>query len=301
MIHAEVKGKLSERNAERSEDILTSNVFSFFQYADRRVFLYELLRSWGLRVTEEDARAAQFRFWPQFPDGTEPDLVIEVGDYYLLIEAKYRSGFGLATSTSKDQLTREKEGGTDEADRMGKRFKLVAVTAHHFHGQVLDQIPEDVRPFLHWTNWQQMTLLIRHLLERGMALTPETTAFAEDLYDLLLRKGLRAFAGLTILEHYAGGIEHSEGVFFDARTATHRGSFLGFLTSLELEPGLVQPRDRIFFRPAGLFVFREMAHTIKPLDSPIFYGARKPLFAALYGAEAEILPQDESIFMGRER
>ena len=93
MIHAELRGKLPEHNPDQREDILTSNVFSFFQYADRQVFLYELLKSWHLDVTAEEAREAEFHYWPQLADGTEPDLVIVVGQYYLLIEAKYRSGF----------------------------------------------------------------------------------------------------------------------------------------------------------------------------------------------------------------
>jgi len=298
-----MRGKLSEHNAERSEDILTSNVFSFFQYADRRVFLYELLRSWRLTITEEAARQARFRYWSQFPDGTEPDLVILVGDYYLLIEAKLRSGFGQETATTRDQLTRERDAGIAEAASMGKQFRLIAVTAHHVRDQVWDQIAEDVRPVLHWTSWQQIALLVRHILERSPSLTPETKGFAEDLYELLVRKGLRGFAGLTILEHHAGWIAHSEQVFFEARTATRRGSFLGFLTSLGLETSPAQLPDRVFFRRVGPYfsALANTAHTINDLDKPLFYVTRKPLFGALRSAEADISRQDDSIFMGRRR
>lgn len=38
MYMAELRGKLSEK-AEKQEDILTSNVFSFFKYANRQIFL----------------------------------------------------------------------------------------------------------------------------------------------------------------------------------------------------------------------------------------------------------------------
>lgn len=303
MIHAELRGKLSERNAERSEDVLTSDVFSFFKYADRRVFLYELLKSWGLNVTPDEACQAEFRFWPQFSDGTEPDLVILVGDYYVLIEAKYHSGFGRETTTSKAQLIREMERGSDEAGRMGKQFELIAVTAHHFRGQMLDQIPNDVRGVFHWTNWQQIALLVRHTLERGVPLTPETKAFAEDLYDLLLRKGLRGYAGLAILEHHAGGIVRCERVFFEARTATHRGSFLGFLASLDVEARLAQLPNRIFFGPIGapFSSLRETTGVIQPHDGAIFYLNRRQAFAALHSVEADISPQDDFIFMERAR
>ncbi len=79
-----MKGKFS-LSMRRSEDILTSNVFSFFKYADRTIFLYEYLQGLGFNsITVEAARDAEFIFWPSFEDGTEPDLVIIAGDYYLL-------------------------------------------------------------------------------------------------------------------------------------------------------------------------------------------------------------------------
>src|SRR6185503_15550538 len=105
MYLAEIHGKLSRDN-ENKEDILASNVFSFFKYANRKIFLFALIRMLGLHISELDAAQAEFRFWPTFEDNTEPDLVLLIGKYYLLFEAKYRSGFGKETLNRKHQIAR---------------------------------------------------------------------------------------------------------------------------------------------------------------------------------------------------
>ena len=69
MYIAELRGKLSSR-VECSEDILTSNVFSFFKYANREIFLKRYLANLGFDITTEEAINAQFIFWPVFEDGT---------------------------------------------------------------------------------------------------------------------------------------------------------------------------------------------------------------------------------------
>jgi len=90
---AEIHGKLSNNNENR-EDILTSNVFSFFKYANRQVFLYALMQFLSLDISNTALNDAEFIFWPTYTDNTEPDLVIIIGSYYLLVETKYHSGFG---------------------------------------------------------------------------------------------------------------------------------------------------------------------------------------------------------------
>lgn len=69
MYVAELRGKLSRR-LESQEDILTSNVFSFFKYANRQVFLKRFLAELGIQVSDEDAENAEFAFWPRYADGT---------------------------------------------------------------------------------------------------------------------------------------------------------------------------------------------------------------------------------------
>jgi hypothetical protein len=61
MYLAELHGKL-RHDQENQEDILTSNVFSFFKYADRKIFLFSFLRMLDLSITQEQAQNAEFRF-----------------------------------------------------------------------------------------------------------------------------------------------------------------------------------------------------------------------------------------------
>ena len=70
----------------------------------------------GFGVSEQEAKAAEFLFWHRLEDNTEQDLVIKVGRYYLLFEAKYFSGFAGGTEVTDAQLLREIKGGRLEAD-----------------------------------------------------------------------------------------------------------------------------------------------------------------------------------------
>jgi len=132
MYLAELRGKLSFR-IERMEDVLTSNVFSFFKYSSRDIFLKKYLNKLGFNVSNREAEEAEFRFWPVFEDGTEPDLVITVGNYYLLIEAKYFSEFSAGAKKDENQLLREIRNGKLDAKNYNKEFYLIAITADYYY------------------------------------------------------------------------------------------------------------------------------------------------------------------------
>ena len=82
MIIAELNGKIPSKLDDK-EDILTSNVFSFFKYSDRQL-LKKYLFQLGIEVTLTESKNAEFIFWPSYDDGTEPDLIIICGDNYIL-------------------------------------------------------------------------------------------------------------------------------------------------------------------------------------------------------------------------
>jgi len=56
---AELHGKLPSAIS-RMEDILTSNVFSFFKHASRHIFLKGYLNSLGFKVSDQAAIEAEF-------------------------------------------------------------------------------------------------------------------------------------------------------------------------------------------------------------------------------------------------
>ncbi|MCM8788091.1 MAG: hypothetical protein NC935_08620 [Candidatus Omnitrophica bacterium] len=71
MYIAELKNKIPP-GLEKMEDVLTSNVFSFFKYAERTIYLKSLLRKLNIAVSDKELNKAEFIFWPTYEDGTEP-------------------------------------------------------------------------------------------------------------------------------------------------------------------------------------------------------------------------------------
>jgi hypothetical protein len=240
MYLAEIHGKLSREN-ENKEDILTSNVFSFFKYSDRRTFFYPFLQLLKLNVDKEDAKNASFTFWPTFEDGTEPDLVIKAGKYYILVEAKYHSGFGQEVGDRSHQLVREVKGGADEANTLGLTFIIVTVTSDHYQRpEDFKEYPFEFRDNLRWINWQTIALMIYQILQEHPIVSNETLLFAQDLYDLFLKKDLRNFEGIKVLETVPKLLSLEEIIFFRKSTSRYIRDFIGFEESLknfqELKP-----------------------------------------------------------------
>lgn len=245
MYIAELKGKLSSK-VERSEDILTSNVFSFFKYSNRTIFLKELLYEIGLNISDEELMLAQFLFWPRYDDNTEPDLVIIAGNYYILIEAKYFSGFGEETDNKKSQLSREIEGGILESKILEKHFILVAITADYsFKSKKFDEIKMFQNIKFKWINWQLVAHILVNYLESHDERDP-WYLISSDLYDLLEKKNLRAFASFNSIKcNYVEPI--SDRVFLKSETTKYRGKFIGFRKALENEKVVNFYNKKIFF------------------------------------------------------
>ncbi len=246
MYLAELHGKVPSR-VERMEDILTSNVFSFFKYSTREIFLKGYLNELGFSISNQEANEAEFIFWPRFEENTEPDLVLIVGDCYLLIEAKYFSGFVDETRKTKAQLLREIEGGKLEAKNYGKDFKLIAITADHYYKEnKFKIIPPDFIPHFKWTNWQSVSSFLYNILESKKDIKKQDKDFALDLYNLLDMKNLRDFQGLNSLYSTSAFLKHYASVFFEARTAKFRGNFIGFMHSLSFDKKITPLRKAIF-------------------------------------------------------
>jgi hypothetical protein len=246
MYVAEICGKISS-NLECSEDILTSNVFSLFKYADRCIFLGNFLNTIGIEATVRDLENAEFIFWPSYGDGTEPDVVILVGKHYLLFEAKYFSGFGEAYGEKEHQLLREIEGGLADARNYSKEFSLIAIT---------DDICFDRKKYrdilgkhfgsFRWANWQSITTMLLRLLERDSIGYP-SRLFAEDLYELMCRKGLRSFRGFGKFGDSAH-LNVPDSIFLPSTSIRYGGVFNGFTQALDQSPPLIVSRGGIFYQ-----------------------------------------------------
>lgn len=261
MYIAELKGKIPS-NFEKMEDILTSNVFSFFKYSKRTIYLKSFLNKLNIDANDRELNEAEFIFWPTYEDGTEPDLVILVGDYYLLFESKYFSDFGKKTLTLEDQLAREaldyqlvREAteGPKAAKEIGKRFFIIAITADYyfkperfeFKEDVKKDFKEDFKRYFKWINWQTITELLLSLIEEKQESLPDLL-FANDLYQLLDKKKLRAFRNFDVLAGIFAG-RAIENIFFSPETAKYREDFIGFLKAFLNFPTIKEAPKYIFF------------------------------------------------------
>lgn len=247
MYLAEIRGKLSGK-IENSEDILTSNVFSFFKYANRQLFLKRFLaNNLRIHVSDEDAENAEFLFWPRYTDRTEPDLVLIVGKYYLLIEAKFQSPIDW------EQLLREYENGSFEANNLDKEFYLIALTADYLKPEQF----QPVRIKLHfsnfrWINWQQiMHFLLETLEQEGL---PSTIwLFCQDLCELLEGKNLHSFRDFNGVLNRIPVLQHFRRIFFAYETAALRGDFIGFQNTLSHLERMAKLPQWVFFEGQPLF------------------------------------------------
>lgn len=277
MYLAELKGKLSPR-IESMEDILTSNVFSFFKYASRDAFLKEYLKILGFNISEREARDAKFLFWPRYEDHTEPDLVMIVGNYYLLVEAKYFSDFTEGTQKTEAQLIREVNNGINDAKNYGKVFSLIAITADPYKKEErLSTLPVELRDYCVWTNWQTVAEFLCKTIQSNPTIKQEESEFAIDLYNLLDRKHLRSFQGLDVLNDILNiDIMYYQSlpyIFFDAKTAKFRGDFIGFNESLWQDNKLTVTYRFIFLdKTRELFRYhKQLSKRLHGITGPIFY------------------------------
>lgn len=227
MIIAELYGKIP-RKFENKEDILTSNVFSFFKYSDR-FFLREYLSRIGIEVSENDALEAEFLFWQKYDDRTEPDLIVICGKYYLLFEAKFYSDFSQKTSKSESQIDREIKMGNLSAKNENKEFVYIAITAEYYKdkNKYLKYENRDFK-FI-WTNWQTVTNFLETILTNQTLF--QYREYANDLFSLLVKKNLRSYVGIINLR-VDEKISFHNSVFYNKNTSKFKGEFSGFIESL---------------------------------------------------------------------
>lgn len=239
MYLAELHGKLSSR-LERKEDILTSNVFSFFKYSNRNKYLLSLMQELGIKVSNEDLRKAEFNFWPKFDDRTEPDLVIIIGKYYLLFEAKYFSDFSI------DQIKREIDGGVLESKNLRKDFYYIAVTLDYYYKK--EKFEKVIRLVgqsnFKWVNWQSLCFVIENNLDNE---DEQDYYMASDLFQLMLKKNLRSFQGFEKL-NVLTSLSKIDNLFFDSASTKYRGDFMGFVEVLQvLDRKITKLKGHIFY------------------------------------------------------
>lgn len=205
MLWAQLRRKVSLEH-ERSEDVLTSNVFGTLRYLELHVGLIPALsgssgeHAGAMREVLRNADSAGYCFWKWLPGpgscGCEPDVLLELRRAgkiigLILIEAKYRAGkssvadpAAVPGSSPRDQLAREWVCVEHHAQRNNVPAFLVFLTADNsVPTRALDEATVDLERcgcapgnFL-WLSWTQLASSLvsdhpmisdlRALLERG--------------------------------------------------------------------------------------------------------------------------------------
>lgn len=238
MLKAQIHSKLPTQICDL-EDVLTSDVFSFFYYSNRQVFLYDFLRRIDLVVSRSESVSAEFQFWPRFEEQTEPDLIIIVGNYYLLIEAKYKSDFGKGSDKTKPQLIRETEAGLIEAENLGKKFVLLAITKDAYKiNEKYISVQNDKKLTVNWFSWQKVSEMLIELLKSEKSIDLRDRLLAEDLLSTLDKKNLRKYQSLQKVLKSNKSLNPLKQIFLKAETIQVRGDFIGFTNSIIVEQRL---------------------------------------------------------------
>lgn len=225
MPHAELRGKLSSSGSnayDRSEDLLTSDVFGRLRYLDPDDGLLPVLeravnfRSGTPLTLPPPVNSSQvYRFWPWIHE-SEPDVLIEWDavdgtQVKVLVECKHLSG--KSGSFSPDMDDQEAIVASADADQLRREYHdlrllgghgvLLYVTGHRVLPREDFQATVDAlgargessagfEAVAYWLGWPNIWAALR--ARPGL---PFKRLVLEDVVALLAHKGYRWFQGIT--------------------------------------------------------------------------------------------------------
>jgi hypothetical protein len=220
---AEIKGKISKYGtnlSDRLEDKLTSDVFSIFRYLDPNK-LFRIFLEKSINVNEKEfiinneIEEIEFIFWRKF-NRSEPDVVVEYKanntKFCIFFENKYMSGKSsnilleeeiLIAETPSDQIAREYFDMAENYPNCEK--KLVYLTCHRtIPKQALNDSINEIEKIskkealsnIFWNTWYHLLPIIDGLDDNE--LNTYERIMINDLKDLLIKKGLYSFNGISI-------------------------------------------------------------------------------------------------------
>lgn len=202
---AEVHGKVDPASTlpgDRMEDTLTDAVFSTLTYLPAEVFAAVLSRVLPASVRPTDLTEPLVQFWPSFPSGTEPDVVVTVAGWMVVFEAKYQSPFSKGEEDADHQLVREWADARPVVHAQQLQGPVVvAVTADpaqpadiNLARDCLCALPDfaeaDLKPdeAVRWMSWQEIASVIE---SHHPDLASHEQTLVEDLFDFMERRGVR--------------------------------------------------------------------------------------------------------------
>ena len=235
MTIAEIHGKISSSGSnisDRSEDLLTSDVFGCLRYLPFEKGFQKILTQAQLYtdqkklldITNNDENVS-VEFWPRLENNSEPDVLIRNGGHLIVIEVKYLSGKSghyepnqdsedSMEAASSDQLARLFRGLMSEKSNYSRR-SLIYLTAHRILPQEdieggykeLDELSDDNRheynDNVYWLSWFEVYKTVGGLLDKSSEIQDKYWRIVLcDTQRLLHRKGLRQFEGFDKIIGY---------------------------------------------------------------------------------------------------
>ncbi len=202
MLHAEIHGKTpSEAD---TEDILTSSVFGtlFLTRADGvvRDWLQRARTPTGELLRIPDGAVRWYAFWPRLEwsgGDSIPDLLVQIGDVLVIVEAKDYSG-----ASSANQLAREWEACTKTAPSYAADVRralessptrvlvyLVRRMSHHKELRYVEECIAETKSPIYVLNWEDLHGVLRD--------ESEPPRWNVELTELLRRRSLTGFNGFA--------------------------------------------------------------------------------------------------------
>ena len=209
MLHAILHGKVSAKLRDQ-EDVLTSCVFGLLDTLPATLGLApwlrqaRTLRGTALTVDAEALDNAGPTFWPSYPlvDGrVEPDVLFDLGDSAILIEAKYGAGPSGWPSAEEGPLAGQLGRQWRAASAPGRSLELVYLTAgwtmpsEEMEAMIaeVERMTEDrrFRDHLYWLSWRSLPQALAK-----EAQTPRRARALTSLRRYIARAGLDTFTGV---------------------------------------------------------------------------------------------------------
>ena len=183
MIYAELKHKIPE--TKNSEDVLTSNVFTFFKILPEKYILQLICEMVPSHIKNQikDRNVCEFSIWKRFSNLKEPEIYIKLEpEYHVFIEIKYRS-----PESGETQLK-------NYLDLIPSENKiLIYLTADRTEPVWTTQKAIYQGLPIFWVNWYKLKTVVEEFAKN------ESDEIVRNIYNLIVRylnhKGFSCFDG----------------------------------------------------------------------------------------------------------
>ena len=197
---AEIKHKPVDRLA---EDQLTGNVIGalrYLPYVDYREILLNCAEPYDVKTALSKWLPTEFsgewgrcvEFWPRYNSrGIEPDVIMELSNTAIMIEAKYRSG-----ESGENQLLREAELLSCNHRDSDHKFLLIvapadkALAMYNSRREKIRKRCPDIS--FGYISWQRLSSVVSEFSDSSLV--------CSDIACLLVEKGLSGFRGFESMD-----------------------------------------------------------------------------------------------------